>query len=118
MPINQRGLNKTSTRLIRENGKNVVIKSVEQGVYDPDTSTSVDVVTDYTAKAIQSAYNGAEIDGVNVLSSDVKLMLEPDIIEPKVNDLCVVNGLTYTIKNVKKEMPSTITMYYILQLRA
>ena len=117
MPINYARLNSTATRLIRDNGKTVVIKSITEGAYDVNTGTSTDVVTESSAKAVQVMFDDKEIDGTNVLASDVKLMMEPNVVEPKINDLCVFDGVQHTIKNVKKTKPASIVMFYYLYLR-
>jgi hypothetical protein len=118
MPINYSRLNATATRLLRENGKNIILRHSEIGVYDVNTGTASDVVTEQTAKAVQVMWGDNEIDGTNVLSTDIKLMVEPNITEPKINDICVLDGNSYTVKNYKQEKPALIVMYYYLQLRA
>ena len=103
----------TVQKLLRRYGQTVVITTKTSGTYDP-TLGSVSVTS--TSQSIVGAVfewggsnypnNGQEIiDGTIIRIGDQKLILSPidingqPIIKPKVNDVALVNGVSYTIVN-------------------
>lgn len=74
------------------------------------TDKSIDVVVD------KFAFN--EVDGEQVKSSDVKLvMFNNDDTVPSLSDKVVLNGVTYDLINVNPVQAGSKVIIFILQLR-
>lgn len=74
------------------------------------TDKSIDVVVD------KFAFN--EIDGEQVKSSDVKLvMFNNDDMVPSLSDKVVLNGVTYDLINVSPVQAGSKVIIFMLQLR-
>jgi hypothetical protein len=104
---------KTVNRILKKYGQTVVITTKVSGIYDPSlgsvsiTSTNQSIVgAVFEWGGSNYPNNGQEVvDGSIIRIGDQKLILSPidingqPIIKPKVNDVVLVNGVSYTIVN-------------------
>ena len=108
----------TARRLLTSFGEEVTVTSIAQGAYDSGTGDlAAGSTTNYTGYAAPFNYARNEIDGTNVLVSDVRIMLEQITVEPLVGDQVAYDSKNYKVINVGKEVVSSVDVIYILQLR-
>ncbi|RTL04574.1 hypothetical protein EKK58_10265 [Candidatus Dependentiae bacterium] len=120
MSFNYSNIQATAQRLITKFGKDWVLKRTIKGTYNPSANTrSTDSTTNYTAKAVRTEYKNYQVDGEVIQRGDFKLLMEAKglSVVPSVEDEIVDGSDTYQIINIKEIKPSTITIYYEIQVR-
>ena len=92
----------TAERLIKNFGSaNQVIKKGTKGGYDSSgnvTADVPDVVIDGTVTPLLN-YNSHEVDGVNILASDMNAFFHSEI-APEIGMQITVNGVTFRIVSI------------------
>jgi len=108
----------TATNLIRKFGQEVILSRIIGETFDgPSGEYTGGTATDWTGFGARFEYSSYNIDVVNILSTDIKLLLELVAEIPKIGDTVEVDSRKYEVINVKSIAPATSVVYYELQLR-
>lgn len=112
-------LQQTAKNLIEKFGTDWIYRYVEKGVYDPATNTtSTNVQTDTTVKAVRMEYKNHQLDGEVVKKGDIKLIVEAiDTLLINLDGKMIIDSEVWQIINIMKTKPATKVVYYELQLR-
>lgn len=112
MGVNYQSLESTARRLIKENGRAMVVRElIKSGpahnpVITPDDKPAVGVMTEFDAHERDDSFTNEDkkvlIGAVFDIDKTMKLVDE---------------GLAYSIVNVRKIKPGSVTVLYILQVR-
>lgn len=110
---------------LRKVASNVITKFGVEVTFSQETSTSfapatgIDTVTTatFTGYGVKDKYKKDEVDGKNVLNSDIKLIFEFTDTVPKIGDTCTIGSISYRVMNVTIIDPADITIIYEIQLR-
>jgi hypothetical protein len=109
----------TSVRQIRDKGRTVSFIYETQGDYSAEDDEITGNSSDpQNVKMLITNYNQKDIDGTIIQHGDKLGLLAPDNLErvPATGDR-VVDGETYTVKNVLEIKPGDTALLYKLQLR-
>lgn len=120
MTFNYSKIQSTAQRLITKFGRDWVLRRTVKGSYSPSTNTrTTDSTTNYTAKAVKSEYKNYQVDGEVIQRGDFKLLMEAKglAVVPSVEDEIIDGTDVYQIINIKEVKPSTVTIYYEIQVR-
>lgn len=113
MPIDYTALASTAERLIKENGRDVTIRSTTAGTYDPDTGVSGGSVTDNIVSAVFFDVDERQIND-NIIQRGDRVMLTaaPVGLEDE-----VIDGDSYQVINVENIKPGSVGVMYRVVLR-
>ena len=112
------GLQKTAKKLLTKYGKTVKIIREEDGVYDPATGAITASTKVFSGFAAVMQYQSKDVDGTNILSSDVKILIENLSTEVKVGDIVeVAQGEQYSVVSPAKISPAGINVMTTIQAR-
>lgn len=112
-------LRSSANRLLSKYGRSVTLTHIVSGAYDPATSASTPTPTAATVVAVESDYTAREIDGVNVLRGDKKLVFPGTVATPpSVGDTCTVGTIVYRVMAVQEISPGGLVLLYECQGRA
>lgn len=112
MAVNYVSLEATARRLIKENGRAMVVRElIKSGpahnpVITPNDKAALGVMTEFDANERDDSFT----------NEDIKVLLAANIEVTKTMKL-VDEGLEYTIVNARKVKPGNTTVIYILQVR-
>lgn len=70
----------------------------------------------FTTTGIKTNYNPIEIDGTVIQSGDIQMVFSADV-ELKINDIVIIDGEKYLIKQPNPVKPADILICYKAQLR-
>lgn len=111
-------LKTTASKLLKDKGQLVtIIRKVSAGF---DVPTGVDTPASsitFTGYGAAFDYNKSSIDGTLIKVGDIRFLFEATDTEPLENDTTVIDGDTYTVKDVNKTSPAGTVLKYELQLR-
>jgi hypothetical protein len=118
MAINYKKLADMSLRQINDKGRNVTLRYVDIGQYDPVNDTvSGGGDSDVTVKAVFRDYTQKELDDTIIQEDDKEVLIAAkDITKPSINDV-VVDTDILKIVNVKEVRPGDTALIYKLQAR-
>jgi hypothetical protein len=116
MAVNYTNLQKTADNLINNFGGTATLIKVTNGVYDPSTGEVTNVPTESTITIVQSKFKTMEIDGTNIQTNDLKLLLKAGS-NVEIKDKIKINNVTYNVINVTPTQPGNIKTHYIVQVR-
>ena len=103
-----------ATELLDTNGRAMTLTEV---VRMGPASNRVETTVDHAVVGVQTKYLGDEIDGTNILRTDMKVLIDSRV-KPTV-DMRLVDGVDeYSIKNVDVVAPGTLAILYRVQARA
>ena len=110
-------LRSVSANVIKDFGVNVTFTHSTSSSFDP--ILGVDTATDstFTGYGVKEIYTTDEVDGVNVLKSDFKLILEKTTTAPIVKDTCTIGTDVYRVMSVGAIDPDAVAIIYEVQLR-
>lgn len=106
--------------LLTNLGKDLTLRHVTKGTYDPTTGElSSDTITDTTAKGAITSYSAEDRQDTRIEVNDRKCILSGvDITTtPDINDLLVDGSTVYTIINASKIEYNDEDIVYICQIR-
>lgn len=122
----------TALRLIAQFGQPATLIDVTPGGYDPDTGVTGPVTMERTGSAIVQDYNlresgAANLAGTVIQQGDKKIMLaalttnddgdQVQIEPPTMNTKVTVDGVTWTVANIKSINPAGTPLLYEIQGR-
>jgi len=113
----------TAARLLASYGQPVSITRTSGGTYDPLTGeTTGQTTTTYTPDGVLLNYGGKEAGdlraaGVDIVSTDKKLLCAAFEVDPVVTDTVTVGGLDWTVMRVKTLSPAGAAVLHELQVR-
>lgn len=104
---------------ISDKGRNVTLRYVEEGTYNPGTDAfSGTTFTDTTVKALIRNYSLRELLDTIILVGDKEVILASSgITRPEVNDIIIDSSSYYRILNVVEIIPGDTSLLYKLQVR-
>jgi len=104
-------------RLLDKYGEAATISRNVYSGYNPATSeTAISSTTAYTADVHARPYVQAEIDGENILSSDLRAYVASTT-SPEIDDVFTVNSIEYRAQTVDLLRAQGVNVVYIVQLR-
>ena len=113
----------TAARLLASYGQPVSITRTSGGTYDPLTGEKTgQTTTTYTPDGVLLNYGGKEAGdlraaGVDIVSTDKKLLCAAFEVDPVVTDTVTVGGLDWTVMRVKTLSPAGAAVLHELQVR-
>lgn len=112
-------MSKAVSKAIKATGLSVVVSFTQETSTSFDGTLGVDTVSTatFTGNGVKEKYTKDEIDDTNVLSSDIKLILEKTSTAPKIGDACAIGSTSYRVMNVTPIDPGNVVINYELQLR-
>ena len=94
------------------------LKTVGVAAYNAASGVKSTTTTDKSIDVVVDKFAFNEIDGEQVKSSDVKLvMFNNDDTVPSLSDKVVMNGVTYDLINVNPVQAGSKVIIFMLQLR-
>jgi len=112
------GLAAVASRLLKDKGQLVTLSRETGGTFDGATGEESGAsTTTWTGYGAAFNYNKSEIDGVQVLATDLRLMLEAVSTVPLVSDQITVGGVNYHAIAVNHTEPGGTAIKYEIQLR-
>lgn len=112
------GLKATASALLKDKGQLLTFTRKVTASFDPATGIETpDTSITFTGYGAAFDYNSSQIDGTLVKNGDIRLMFEATDTAPEEEDTTVIEGITYTVKDVNKSSPAGTVLKYELQLR-
>lgn len=110
-------LAKTATNLLKKFGQSITFTRYTTGVYDPITASAA--VSPSTFKGYGAAfdYTSDEVTNSNILSTDVRLLVNKTKVAPEVNDHAVVSGKNMVVISVNTTSPAGQDVIHECQMR-
>jgi hypothetical protein len=104
---------------IKKYGAPAVLTRKIVGDYDPSAGEVDDNGTQvFNTQAVRSEFKLHEIDGTRILSTDVLLLVSPDLAtEPTTGDVIAFDGSTYKVVNSRPVKPATTNVLHRVQCR-
>lgn len=108
----------TALRLIVTYGEAITLTRVVEGAYDPATgSTGAPTTTPYSGYGAPTNYNKLEVDGQQVKTSDIRLLVHALSVVPIPGDIVTLNSADYRVMDVDQTRAQGEDIIYTLQLR-
>ena len=119
MAYNYATLVNTATRMITDFGRDVVLRRVTSGTYNPTTGTTTgDATADETIRVVFTDYDKQTIDAGLVERGDKNILLFAEgVAEPKTTDIIVDGSVQYKIITVSVVKPGNTAILYKIQGR-
>lgn len=108
----------SAARLLSTYGEAASFTNYARGAYNVatgTTATSTDTV--YTGNVAPTQFSAVEQASEEVLTSDVKLLVEQTTRAPEVDDDVTFSGVTYRVLDVQPVKAQGVDVIYILQVR-
>lgn len=86
------------------------------GSFNSTTQTFTKSTSTFTGWGVVSQYDQDEVDGVTILSSDLRLVLQKTSRRPEVDNTVSIDGDDYRIKAVEVSNPGGVDLLYICQV--
>lgn len=100
-------LAKTASNLLNRYGQKVVFTRTVKGEYDPaEGERTGDSTITFKGFGALLDFDFKQMDGENIISGDVRLLLESISKTPQINDIVTANGKSYVVLNVKELNPA------------
>lgn len=108
-----------SAALIAANGAPCQLRRAVAGEYDPGVGEVDDKGTKvFNTKAVRGEFKRSDIDGTEILATDVRLYVAPDLATtPAPGDQIVFDGAQYTVVNSRPLKPATVVLLHDVQCR-
>lgn len=103
--------------LITEFGQVVTVTRNTVVSYDPVTSNTTTSTSTYSAYGVPEEYSNNQVDGVNVLVGDIRLLVGGITAEPNIGDVVSLSSIDYRVISVGREVLNGEAVLYYLQLR-
>jgi hypothetical protein len=112
----------TARRLLTKFGRTIQHVAVTEGVYDPATSTSTDTTVSTNVKGCDFDFDdksGGQMYQDNSLMQvgDRYCLVAPDVAAINTSDTLIIDGVTWTIKGVKKLAPAGVLVMWECHIR-
>ena len=105
----------TADKQIKDKGRDVTLRSVDEGSYDPQAdSFTGQSNTDTIIKAVITNFQKDEVDGQLVLQGDKRALMTT---LPAINDKIIDGSTHYRVVSVEDIDPGTQAVLYKVQLR-
>ena len=112
-------LKKTSSGIIDYFGYPLTLTRVSGQTYDPSTGRNTETLTTFTVSAVLTHFIDDEVNGITILSSDMKITIKAGVVVPQVNDRISGHGREMRIVEVMSLAPNdTEDMFYMCRLRS
>lgn len=110
----------TATKMLTKFGRDVTLRVVTAGTYNPATGTVSNTNADETRKAAIFAYSKGEQHqaGTLIQANDKKAYMDANGTTPDVSHKVVIDSVVYSIISVDELKPATVAILYTLQVRA
>lgn len=103
-------------RLIRDKGRSITIRNINNGTYNPLTNSFTGAgTTETSVKAVSSEYKINEIDGEIVKHGDKKFLI-PASAQISKNDIIIDDG-EYSVIDIEVVKPGDSAVIFIVQAR-
>ena len=106
----------TALELLAEFGAPVTLRRVTPGAYDPATSSASSTITDLPTTGLVRDYKASLIDGTRILVGDKECVLSNEQ-APKLTDKLPVDGVDWSIVDIKEINPAGTVVCYFVQVR-
>ena len=106
----------TAERLLTAYGTSISVSRTTSSDYNTVTGDVTEATTTYSGFGNPDTFNFQEIDNVNILSTDIKLLFRSDT-APLVGDIITLRYSTYRVLNVGIAIAQDTDILYTLQLR-
>jgi len=106
-----------ATELLKEFGESVTLKYTTGGTVDPVAGTVSGAAQSIIANGYPGEFNKNEIDQTNILSTDIRLILEKTAVIPAPNNTVELGGKTYRVVNNRQIGLTADNVINIVQLR-
>lgn len=118
MTFNYAGLAATALAQIADKGRNITLRRVTEGSYNPATDTIPDAsVANETVKALVRNFSQRElVEGLIIKGDKEVIVASSGLTIPEMNDIIVDND-QFRIVNVLEIKPGDTSMLYKLQVR-
>ena len=112
-------LEASSTQLINDIGKDLTLRKVTEGSYDPSNgSVSGQTTADTTVKGMLLNYRDSQFDGELIQRGDRKIVLRAsDSVVPELQDIVLDGSIEYRIVNVRQIEEANDDVVYVCQAR-
>jgi hypothetical protein len=112
-------LGNTAARLMKKFGQQITFTRTIPGTYDPALGERTDDSSKtFKGYGVLLDFEGREVDGTRILSSDVKLLLESTKLEPQIDDLAAAaDGTTFRVVRPMPLKPGGVNVITQCQLR-
>lgn len=108
----------TAIRLLTKYGQSTSFTRTDGETHNPVTGAiSGGSTTIITGNGVVFPYDKKEIDGTNILRTDMRVFFEPSSTSPAVDDKCTVNSVAYRVVMVQPLNPGGTAVLYTVQLR-
>ena len=105
-------------QLVNDIGKDLTLRKVSEGTYDPATGAATNTDTDTSVKGIVLNYKDGQFDGDIVQRGDRKIVLRAsDSVVPEIQDLVIDGSDNYRIINVRQIEQAETDLVYVCQGR-
>lgn len=108
-----------ATKLINDLGKELTLRKVTEGSYDPTTGAiSGQTTTDTAVKGMLLSYRDKDFDGTLIERGDRKILIRAsDSVVPEVQDIVLDSTVQYRLVDVRQIEESGDDVVYICQGR-
>lgn len=104
--------------LITEFGEAVTFTRTTEGAYNSATGTTASATTsNFAGVAVPQNYDSEEIDGTNILQSDLRLITNAVATRPEPQDQVSIDSVLYRVINVSRITVNSNDVAYELQVR-
>ncbi|WP_099126049.1 hypothetical protein [Xenorhabdus stockiae] len=110
-------IQKTSGRLLKQYGAELVVRRKGRHWVDDEGRERNEPERQFNATGVKVRYNPNEIDGSLILSTDIKMVFSSDVQIEK-GDLVLVDGVWLRVIEPNPVKPADIVLCYQSQLRA
>ena len=111
-------MSKTFEKLLSRVGEPVVFSRTTNDTFNPDTGAFVAGATiTFNGFAAADQYNISEVDGTNVLRSDLKLTVSKTEQKPEVGDMVLFNDIMCRVMDVYPPRFAGEDIVYVIQGR-
>lgn len=107
-----------ASKTISKYGAPVTFTRTIEGAFDPATGKDSTATTStFGAFGIRDAFRSSEIDGTNIVNTDVRLFIKVPATVPAIDDTVTLDGVVYRVMNVTPVSPNNTIVLYDIQLR-
>tara|TARA_R100001244_G_scaffold90191_3_gene68459 strand:+ start:256 stop:609 length:354 start_codon:yes stop_codon:yes gene_type:complete len=106
-----------AAELLEEFGESVTLKYTTGGTIDPVAGTVSGSAQSIVANGFPGEFNRNEVDQTNILSTDIRLILEKTAVIPAPNNTVELGGKTYRVINNRQVGLTSDNVINIVQLR-
>lgn len=109
----------TAVKLLAKYGRDVVLRDVTLGSYNPATGVAASTPSDTTRKgALFDFKDGVSVAaGVLVQVGDKKLLLDATAPPPRIQDAVIIDGFQWSVIAFKEISPAGVPVAYEVHLR-